>query len=913
VNENGETEFIVHNIEAANMLRILNIASAKIDDVGERKDFIRKWSKRIMSFEEFSQENTMLFLFELQNKDGIDISEEINETESSDEEEKYLEIAHRYKDGAFTHFLKQMLRNGELSGFSNNQELIDAIEKTYEIYSKVVKIGFNFEDLKTEKTRDVDNDNFKFASRPMFDQIINQHNEMGIIGYDYSRAWPGGINYLMEGLGLKRKDVAEKGLMIRRGKDENGKTGWIFGYDATTIPVKPSSNYPFGHGEVADTLFGLPDEGFTKKHYVERLGIDMLDMDIAEMFNLLQHGISTRLQESKLFSSKSQIYLLLDRIGLVHFHDGDIDTTYNALSQQRDEYLSSYLYTETDRAGNLVADGRTSAQGNEIYKRLYDYGYRGLDLHLLMESHNNEQGLQLRDGSVHVIDTEEIPMHLGVVNMRLAERTKMMRFEHNPKSDPEAKAHIKEGEKFDELSRFMMEVNYDAYQNEDYDDLFTIANLIKASIEVDNIQPGDKSAGTDTLRGWKDTKSTVKLSHRGKEFEVDRALLKNYVRCFFYARTYEAMATGVHGNETVVEMNDKIEHEDSSKDYILSTTYELGAGAEVFNKQQTNELMKYLMGITMNHAEQQYNKWRDEDSDSFPNEWNDLPPQERLSILHHLRIEDAKEKGFQLIARSKPALVENDSDVKSFTVHNYKKLGKAIYYRPPGGYAMTKIDSHNGVKKSDMNIEFKDFKHHDNGTDENAYSVGSIQGKLINKVEDVVWEKQQINYMYYYFKQLMVQANNYRLAASKDKEKWVGIARANMLLRWLQTGLTLMALAGVGPLGFLLNPWVVIALLGNYFVVGNLLTKQGNLHGKRKVAAIKAVNELKQLEPNFEKALFDPDFSLGPERDRLFQLCKVAEDILKGSLVTSVETPNNILEEVSKSLAETGKKFATGD
>jgi hypothetical protein len=914
-NENGEVEFIVHNIEAANMLRILNMASLKIDDSEKRKDFIRKWSKRIMTFEEFSQENTLLFLFELQNKDGIDISEEIQESESGDDEEKYLKIANRYKDGAFTHFLKQMLRNGELSGFSNNQELQDAIENTYEIYSKVVKIGFNFEDLKTDKTRDVENENFKFASRPFYDGIIKMHNDMGVIGYDYSKAWPGGINYLMEGLGLKRKDVAEKGLMIRRGKDENGKTGWIFGYDATTIPVKPSSNLPFGRGEVVNNIFGMPDEGFTKKHYVERLGIDMLYMDIAEIFNLLQHGISTRLQESKLYSSKSQIYLLLDRIGLVHFHDGDIDTTYNALSQQRDEYLSSHLYSQTDLNGELLdeATSRRSTQGDEIYQRLVDYGYSGLDLHLLMESLNNEQRLQLRDGSIHTINTEEKPMYLGVINMRLAQRTKMMRFEFDSKTDPEAKAHIKEGEQFDELSKFMMEVNYDAYDKKEYDDLFTIADLIKASIEVDNILPGDKSAGTDTLRGWKDTKSTVKLTHRGKTFEVDRALLKKYVRSFFYARTYEAMATGVHGNETVVEMNDKIEHEDSTKDYILSTTYELGAGAETFNKQQSELLMQNLMSINFNHAEQQYNKWRDVEPDSFPIEWNDLPAQEKLSILHHLRIEDAKEKGFQLIARSKPVEINDDSELKSFKVQNYKKLGKAIYYRPPGGYAMTKIDSHNGVKKSDMNIEFKDFSHHDKGTDENAYSLGSIQGKLINKVEDVMWEKQQVNYMYYYFKQLMVQADNYRVAASKDKEKWVGIARANMLLRWLQTGMTLMALAGIGPLGFLLNPWVIIALLGNYFVIGNFLTKQGNLHGKRKVAAIKAVNELKQLEPNFEKALFDPDFSLGPERDRLFQLCKVAEDILKGSLVTSVETPNNILEEVSKSLAETGKKFATGD
>lgn len=78
-----------------------------------------------------------------------------------------------------------------------------------------------------------------------------------------------------------------------------------------------------------------------------------------------------------------------------------------------------------------------------------------------------------------------------------------------------------------------------------------------------------------------------------------------------------------------------------------------------------------------------------------------------------------------------------------------------------------------------------------------------------------------------------------------------------------------------------------------------------------KTSGIQATNKLKELEPAFEKAFFDPKFSLGPEADRLYQLLKVAEDVLKGALVTSVDNPDNYLAELLKTTADTGKKMAT--
>ena len=952
--ENGEVEFIVHNIEAGNMLRILNLASQNIANPEQRLEYVRKWSNRIMSFEEFNQENTLLFLFELQNRQGIDIFKEEQESGLKTEEDKktqtitpgkepiseldrtqedrYLLIAERYKDGAFTFMLKQMLRNGELSDFKNNEDLVDAIEKTYETYSRIVKMGFDFKELKTDKTRDVENDNFKFASRPMYDALIKIHNEkMGIVGYSYSKAYPSGVNFFMEKFfGIKHKDAAEKGIMIRRGRDEKGNKRWLFGRDATTIPVKYSSNLPFGLGEIKDSLFGIKDEGFTKDAYVKRLGVDHLDMDIAEMFNLAQRGIAERLQESKHYSTKEQVYLILDRIGLVHFHDGNIDLTYNSLTQESDQYLSQYLYLQTDRNGNVTLGGRKSKQGNEIYQRLRRDGYQGLDLHLLMEAHNNIQRMQLMDGTIHNVDAEsgKKPMRIGVINMRLAERMKMMRFNYNPK-DEGALQHIKEGKDFDKISRFMMDVNYDAYTNfnpatdKDYD-LFTVEDLLKATIHVDNIRPNVKELGTETLEDWKNAKQNVVLTHRGKNIVVNRKLLKDYVRCFYYAKTYEAMATGIHGDETLVQMNDALDPtQPLSRTNYTTSLYEVRHGQIAVSKEEEERTISQIMSYTITDAEQYYKKvLRKRDKVTYSAKWSSLTDIQKMSYLHAYRRDAAERSHLILTPRTAapidivdPATAPAGTAIDPYKIYHYKKLGKPIYFRPQGAYYQVKIDSHEGVEKSDMNTEFMDFRHHDGGTDDNAYSIGNIEGKLVNKVEDVIGEKQTVNYLYYYFRQLMVQADNYRLAASKDKERWVGIARFNMLARWLHTGLTLVALTGIAPaaLGIFLNPWVIVALLGNYFILGNQLTRAGDLHSKRKVAAIKAVNELKQLEPNFEKALFNPDFSLGPERDRLFQLCKVAEDILKGALVTSVESPNNVLEEISKSLAETGKRFAKGD
>lgn len=929
INSDKETnsDFFVHNIEAGNMLRILNLASLQIPDGEQRLEYVKKWSKRIMQFEEFNQTNTMLFIFELQNSDKIQINPSTyNQNVSRNQQENlltgregdYIRLAERYKDGAFTYLVKEMINKGNFSQVKNNDELSTAIQNAYETYEEIINLGLNFKDLKTDKQRDVDNENFKFASRPMYDGLIRMLNDMNVIGYPYSKAWPPGFNFVMEGLGLKVKDVTEKGLIIRRGKDRTGKTRWLFGRDATTMPVKYSANLPFGLGEIRDRFLGIKDESFVSSEYVKRLGVEHLDMDIAEMFNLQQRSIADRLQKSNYYISTEQVYFILDRIGLIHFHDGKPDQTYNSLAYEHDQYLSKYLYTKTDANGNIVPGGTRSIQGDIIYNRLFKNGFRGRDLHLLMEAHNPIQRMQRRDGTIYDVDAESKRMKIGVINMRLAERMKMMRFNYNTK-DENAARHIAEGKRFDSISQFIMEVNEHSFDDTNPTDPFTMTDVIKAIIDVDNIRPNDNDPNTTTLEKWNKAKATVTLNHNGQSIEVDRDTLKQYVRCFFYAKTYEAMATGIYGEESVFQIND-VDPVDNTK--TVQAFYEIKSSNRGYTKHEEEAIIQDLVSINLTDAELQY----ENEKKSIPSmpDWATLTNAEKLKYLHNTRYRHALKNygvsitirgaGSLLFTPSIPAPVASGATT-SYQMHNYKKVDKSIYFRVQGGISMTEVNAHQGVKKSDMNTEFMDFKHHDGGTDPNAYSVGTIEGKLINAVEDVIGEKQTINYLYFYFRQLMVQADNYRKDASKQKEKWVGIARFNMLLRWAQTGLTLMALAGIGPaaLGLFLNPWMIIALLGNYFVIANRLTRTGDLHGKRKVAAIKAVNELKQLEPNFEKALFNPDFSLGPERDRLFQLCKVAEDILKGALVTSVDTPSNVLAEVSKSLGETAKSYATGD
>lgn len=926
-------DFNVHNIEAANMLRVINAAIEKVPEE-QRQEVLKKWVNRIMQFREFNQVNTLTFIFELLEEDGINPFEGEEDSDLGEVEAAYFQIANRYKDGAFSDFVFEQLNQGKLGVIKSREELEQKIANTYKLYKKIVSIGLaETDDIASQENRTVENDLFKFASRPQYDGLIALHKNEGRVGHPYSAAWPGGINHFMEQFfGMKVKDVTEKGLLFKWGKeavrDSSGKiTGWRrvlrHGADATLMPIKPASNLPFGLGEKDKWIkwfgktFGKKNESFLSPEYMQRTGVEQLSMDIKDMFSLLADGIASRLSESLHYLNQDQIYnLMYDRVGLVYFEGGKMSISYEGLKKHRDAYLASHLYMQTDRNGNFVTGGRISAEGRKIYEDLKAKGYRGLDLHLLMEAHNDIQQFSFTTGAPVNINAEDFPITLGTVTVRTAERTKLMRSggADASKDDNKMNGYIAQGKEFDEISRFVMELEHDSWQKARADGvpienmrLYTIEDVIKAIEKVDVLRPGEK--GTETVEDWNKSKSKVKLEFGGKSMEFNRDTLKEYVRCYFYGRTYEAMALGLYGETEVIRLQGGAgsatdEYFEIIEGYGITSDEDREARIQEVTKIWNDAEKNYKSIYDTQHGVGEYDKEKLANPANM--EINVKIYRDNLISSKGLRLKSIRVA--EIPAEYQPG---QPKEIKQGKRKKYKKPGQDIFVRLPGALTLQRVKAKEGLKKEEMNLEFGDFTQHKTSsglgsTDPNAYTLSNIEGKLINKVEDVIGEKKSISSMYFYLRQLMVQADDYRVKSSENKEKWLGIARLNMIWRWVHTGLTIGALVAFPPAlaGLFINPWMIVWLLGNYFLIGNWMTKQADLWGKRKSSAIAAVNKLKELEPTFEKAFFDPKFSLGPERQRIYQLCKVAEDILKGALVTSVDTPSNLIEDSLKNLYE---------
>lgn len=969
--QNRPNKFNVHNIEAMNMLRIINQAIPEDYSTEDRQQLVDKWARRIMKFQDFNTTNTLSFIFEMITQDGIELSDkltpklEIAENQESIENQ-YLKFADRYRDGSFKYYLLDQLNQGKLgSGGKTPEEINSLIEQVYEIYKSVVLQGLEGEnraDIASTEEREVENELFKFATRPKYDQLIQQHYQEGRVGHPYSAAWPEGWNRIMEELGLKVKDVTEKGLMFKWGKKKDPITGkWVrtlrHGFDATLMPVKPWANLPLGWGEDENkinlakkllkvplkVLFGidtddLVTESFLSSHYRHRTGESQLSMDIQDIHALMVENINERLQKTKHYRDNMQIYrMLYDRVGLVHFEGGKITMTHEGLTKHRDTYLSRHLYAATNPSGALLASppALRSRLGKETYDNLVSRGYSGLDLHLLMEAYKENQVLIDSTGASTTINARDYPITLGTITERMAQRIKMMRTggEAASRNDKAMTKYIDQGNRFDEISKFIMELQLKSYQNAqaagitdpDAMRLYSMEDVIKAIEKVDDINPGKSDLGpnnTDTVERWINVKSKVTLSYDGSSKVFSRDDLKEYVRCFYYGRTYEAMASGVYGEQQIVRLADT----DASGN-IIDVFFEVTDGYGIIGEEDKQKKVNEFIG-RWNYPNEGAKAMYDTangigkfDGLSYANQQIAIKNYKQTLVSSYagrgLTLKEVSNTEIPEEFRPTTVGIASIDDVPYDKLFKYKKPGQDIYISLPGQPTPQVVKAREGLTKDEMNMEFGDFTQNDAGlagpNDPNAYTLKNIEPKLINAVEDVIDEKSQVSAEYFYLRQLMKQAGDYTGKASFLKERWVGRARAIMLLRWLHTGLTIGALVAFPPAlaGLLLNPWMLGLLLANYFVIGNWATRKGELWGKRKTSGIAATNKLKELEPVFEKAFFDPKFSLGPERDRLYQLLKTAEDILKGALVTSVDTPSNLLQDLTKITAETTKEMAT--
>lgn len=930
--ENGvETnKFNLHNVEAINMLRILNQAIPRDTSPEERQKLLEKWAGRIMKFDEFNVTNTLSFIFEIVNQDGINLEDvfpsPVGSSDENSTEGKYLRFSKRYKDGAFRAYVLDQLNRGKLDhkNIQSREQLEELINYAYSIYSNVVHQGlekWDREDIsipEDTKDRSVGNTLFKFASRPMTDGLINLHQKEGRVRAAPYAQTPRGYNF-WAALGLTEKDKFEKGL---------------YGTDASLIPVKLSANLPFGLGEnkrvkealgnnpffqrILQAIFGttdFSDESILSDKYRERTGEKFLDMDIQAMHSLMVDQIIARLQESKHYIDPVQIYIMAyERIGLAYSNEGQIIPTYKALTLQKDTYLADHLYVQTNRDGDLVsstgavvdANNLPNSEGLGIYQSLVKRGYRGLDLHLLMEAHNRRQRFVDSSGNENSFP-EDFPIMLGTVTARTAERTKLMRFNGTANRE---KKHIEEGQQFDQISRWIMGLqlsSFEEFKKGSIDKCYSLEDVIRAIDEVDNIKPGDP--GAKTTEEFKATKKTVTLEFGGQNQTFNRELLKEYVRCFYYGRTYEAMALGVYGEMEVMKL--ELNNQEGEKEDYFVEIHESYRMQDDDNKQEViASLQRDLHNLDFTKLKALY-----DDKQKEEGAFDKLSTEEKRALMHQTRVlalaEYAQKYGLRASLIDRSDFPQGfDIDTLGGTPQKIKIPGKDIYINVPGQPIPKVVKAHDGLTKQEMRREFGDFVYNDDKNHPDSYSLANTEGKLVNGVEDVIFEKSMVSAEYFYFRQLLQQAGNFIGEASAKKERWAGFARFAMLSRWIHTALFVGAAIAFPPAlaGFFLNPASLIILLANYFLIGNYLTQQTELWGKRKVSGIQAANKLRELEPMFEEAFFNKNFSLGPQRDRLLNVLKGAEEVLKGMKVISVDRPENVLEGWTRTAAETARE-----
>lgn len=943
-----------HNIEAVNTIRIINSLLSNFDssntDLEQRAELTKKLQEKLAGYQEFNTTNTLTLLLSILNDEGIDSKSLFNLNQSEDDlttndtEEAYIKHTKRFVYGAFKYQVLSLIKEGELI-LKPGETIDNKIEEVYKIYKLFVRQGFDLTDIKSNRPnkRLVGNKLFSFTSRADVNALLAVHHSEGRDVNPWNvhgntqhpldlLLSPRPIGWASDALGYTTKDIAEMGGLVRRVRDP--KTGrWTIrsGKDASLMPVDYMKRLPLGLHTVPfiANLYSnylesrgidASKESITSTNYRERTGESMLDMNTPDIIRLIVKSFSKRLTESNNYPDPNQVYKLLEQAGLVYFEGGQITTALYGLNRRKDEYLARHLYTQTNENGELIPGTKSTI----LYQNLVNRGYSGRDLHLLMEAYNENQILIDTTGKEITINSREYPIMLGTVTARLAERLKMMRSggSQASKNEDNLNSYIAQGNRFDEISRAIMQLQYESYQQLDSasnsSDIFTIYDVIKALEYVDTIAPNDRSLGTDTIEGWKNVKSSVTFGRGDSQFTFSREDLKEYICCFFYAREYEATALGIFGEEQVIRLPGT-----DGTDIYLSIT----DGSSIIDEEQKKQWV-YSFVQRWNQAPKLAEKsWNEQKPTRGWDTLSEIEKSLYISMEHeNLKVEFMRNGIFSIRNMQEdeipePYRINNISDTENSeellrwkneygSLLTYKQPGKNILIKLPGYPQPQRIKAVEGLDKKAITYEFGEFVHSDGAEDPNAYSLKDISGKLINSVEDIKYEKSQVSAMYFYLQYLLQLANNSRDEAGRNKDIWVGRAQTAMWLRWIHTALTIGALVAFPPAlaGLFLNPLMILSLLANYFIVGNWITMKANLWGERKNQYIQAGLKLAEMEPTFEQAYFQEDFSLGPARLRLLQMLKTAEDIMKRAVVHTTKTPKNILQKQTENAVDTFKQ-----
>jgi len=933
-------EYNENAVESLTMVRLLNQLVTDNENLPE--GLVDVWKNRIMQYDQLNTSNTLKFIFDLVSADdayGLNLPDgdhtreelEAMMLESDDGEEIY-----RYYDD----FVQKELKTSKFKSFAIKalkqraaqfdwtqeelQEKLDNIDYTLDrvmgIYASILTNGFEPTDEELGSGRIVSTDKYDLSEPVDIRSQVKLLDKAGYVNYYFSQAESpfGGqlpivgdlISTALSSSGLAPKDLAEIGA-VRDVRQINRNKLLPFGFGETQWGAK-----------LAERL-GLHRE--TPEDWRNRLGADTLTrLEMKSIYDVMwQQTIDSMVKEAQIQQYHAML-LASERIGVLYF-DGELNQpgVYSAL-EEVDKYYDANIYQQ-------------GQPGGALYKKMLANGYSEEEIKIMVEAYNPRQ---LMNGVA--VDKTNMKFRLGTVTDHWVKRAKMMRMRdvyttHLAKG---SKADfIKQGKTFDDIGSTIMRLQQEAEAN---GQVFTLRNVIDDIIQVEADKPGGK------LEDWREKRKTVNIG--GTNYALED--VKDFVQSFIHARTYEATATGVFGQKEVVKIGESYYEvvpgftpmDEEQKRQLIDAIKVKSTGADedtVRQRYASNMLIdQQIVSLEKNLSEAQaaYDAATNPESKATlgsaviqrKSEIQNLKHQKAQININPSPEEIAKQFAnyFNLIKVQDPnALPQTVKDIltadPNIASHIYRDFDAQITMKSPQGYGTKTLKPFQGLTKQKHNDMFGKFVQHDGEGGEDNYSLVDYSGKMMNAVEDVVVERTKVLELYFAHQLLLKQAENYKKKASMLKEKWVGIARFDQVLRWITTAGFLASLVvsvgsltipGIGILtGAFLNPGVIAYLLADYFFISNRLTRIATMWGDRKKNAIKAEEGLFNQETQFEQALSNPAFSSTRGRLRLAQSVKSGEDVLKSALLAKkdVDQPENRLQNTLTGAFEWAKEVIT--
>jgi hypothetical protein len=906
-------------IESLTMVRLLNQIAVENKELPE--GLLEAWKNRIIKYDQFNTSNTLKFIFDLVSADsGYDLNlpggdqtrEELEsilaEAKDGGELTAYYEDGLQKESNALRAFAIKTLKIRAKEFDWTQEELQDQLDnidetlhKVFNIYAALLTKGFEPTDDEHGSERIVSTDKYDLSEPVDIRSQVALLNNEGYINYYFSQDEApipligGLIAEPMKRLGLAPKDLAEIGLHDVRQRNRN-------------------KLLPFGLGETkrggrfADSI-GLIKE--TPEVWRKRLGADTVTrMEMKSIYDVMWNQTIEAMVKEAQIQQYHAMLLASERIGVLYF-DGELNQpgVYSAL-EEVDKYYEANIYQQ-----GQPPDGA-------LYKKMLANGYSKEEIEFMVEAYNPKQWMNGAE-----VNRSTMKFRLGTVTDHWVKRAKMMRMRDvytktlNRGSNED---FIKQGQTFDEIGSTIMRLQLEANER---GEVFTLRNVIDDIIQVE----GDKPGGS--LQDWKKKRNTVNIG--GNNFALED--VKDFVQSFIHARTYEATATGVFGQKEIVKIGDSYYEiipgfqpiDDEHKRDIIKSIKEQSLGLDQEtqkNRMQTNKYIdQQIENLQKNLADNQtaYDNAPDDNAKAQlsntilqrKSEIQNLLLKKNEINSNHSPEEIAKQyaNSFNLIKVAKPDsipktvkdLLDADPDLAS---HTYRDFNAAISMKSPQGYGTKTLKPFQGLTKQKHNDMFGQFVQHNGEGGENNYSLVDYSGKMMNAVEDVIVERTKVLELYFAHQLLLKQAEKYKVKSSMLKERWVGIARFDQIMRWLvAAGFIASLIVSAGSLAIpgaailtnaFISPGVVAYLLADIFFISNRLTKNAILWGDRKKNAIKAEEALFNQETQFEQALSNPAFSSTRGRLRLAQSVKSGEDILKSALLArkDVELPDNALQ-----------------